>query len=282
MYIPGIARGGYLKVSREAGKVGRAGFKMADRVVTEEPLPGWQRVEVAGSTPLYKSPFPRTVITSNAKLKEFLRKENAAGRLLGINAEQFSFKRRLGLRQRSSSSTDEPNLELFQADDGSAGDFPGNHVDIPVNKAGGDASGNRDGDPLANVAGVTPANGATALESSKRGVVELLSRDPEVDLDHRKLLSNEAKKIDNFRPKDAYESPANFEEWKQKIADAADLKEVFTLVSEESKVNDGLAVLFSDIILAEVSQINSNCGPMEEFPPSVNENIYCRVSLYIF
>ena len=218
-------------------------------VVTEEPLPGWQRVEVIGSTPFYKSPFPRTIITSNAKLKDFLRKEHSAGRLVGVNGEQFSFKRRLGL-QRSFSATPAGTQESFsQLED--------------ENTTGGAAEN-------AGAAG-NAVLVAAAESDTRRGVVELLTRDPEVAIDHRKLLSKEAKKIDRFRPENAYETPTNFEEWKRKVSGAADLKELLTMITEEDKINDALAVLFSDICLAEVSQINSNSGPMVEFPPSVNE-----------
>ena len=73
-----------------------------NRVESEEPFPGWLRVEVEGKKPSYRSPFPRTTITNAAKLDEFLEKEHSAGRMKDVHRDQFSFKRRLGLRQKLS------------------------------------------------------------------------------------------------------------------------------------------------------------------------------------
>ena len=56
------------------------------RVETEEPFPGWLRVEVEGRKPSYRSPFPRTTITSAVKLGEFLEKEQSGGRMLDVDA----------------------------------------------------------------------------------------------------------------------------------------------------------------------------------------------------
>ena len=74
------------------------------RVETEEPFTGWLRVEVEGRKPSYRSPFPRTTITSAAKLGEFLEKEQSGGRMLDVDVSHFSFKRRMGLKKRSAPS----------------------------------------------------------------------------------------------------------------------------------------------------------------------------------
>ena len=71
-------------------------------VVTEEPASGWLRYEVEGSTPWYKSPVPRTVLKSSRKVALFLEKEHAKGKMMDVNVNQFSFKRRLGLLKTSS------------------------------------------------------------------------------------------------------------------------------------------------------------------------------------
>ena len=65
-----------------------------DHGFDEEPYPGWQRFEVAEKRPYYKTPVPRTVIRSAAMLKEFLAKENEAGRMVEVDISKFSFKRR--------------------------------------------------------------------------------------------------------------------------------------------------------------------------------------------
>ena len=215
-------------------------------VVTEEPFPGWQRLEVEGSKPYYKSPFPRTTITSSAKLKQFLAKEHSVGRLLDVKDEsQFSFKRRLGLRQRSSSEA-----------------------------AGAVAVQNLNLEPQAEDVA------SEAFDTGGRSVVELLTRNPEIILDHRKMLSKEAKQVDTFRGFDAYNTPPNFEDLKEKLSTASDLKELLAVITEDDKVVNALAAIFNDVYLGEISQINPHSGPMVEFPPSVNENVYCMISQF--
>ena len=70
-----------------------------DPVITEEPLPGWQRFELEGQKPWFKTPAPRTVIRDARKLKSFLDKEHQYGRMLEVDGSEFSFKRRFGLRK---------------------------------------------------------------------------------------------------------------------------------------------------------------------------------------
>ena len=69
--------------------------------VTEEPLPGWQRFEVEGQKPWFKTPAPRAVIRDAKKLQSFLDKEHQQGRMLNVDGTEFSFKRRLGLQKKS-------------------------------------------------------------------------------------------------------------------------------------------------------------------------------------
>ena len=68
--------------------------------VTEEPSYGWIRIEVEGSKPYYKTPVPRTVIRDKGRLKEYLDKEHSKNRMVEVTEDMFSFKRRLGLRQK--------------------------------------------------------------------------------------------------------------------------------------------------------------------------------------
>ena len=195
-------------------------------VVTEEPFPGWVRSEVAGSTPCYKSPFPRTTLTSQAKLKQFLAKEHAAGRYLDVNGSEFSFKRRLGLRSRPSS---------VAAKEGRP-PCPGPERSLPE-----EASKERD---------------------KVKSPVELLTRNPDMSVDHRKLVSLEAKKVDGFRANDAYDTPDNFKEIKEKMIAAANLRELLAVMTEDSKINESLTVLMSDMCLSEVSHINHQTSPL--------------------
>ena len=216
----------------------------ANRVETQEPHPGWIRCEVEGCKPFYKSPFPRTVIRSAAMLRDFLQKEHEVGRLIDIDERDFSFKRRLGIKNKSSGQPGVPHLSET-----------------------GDANA-----VLDNVVGSTSSS---AGSYEKRSVVDLLTRDPNQILDHRKLLSSMSKQVDASRPNNVYQTPPNFDLLREKLYQAADLRDIIAVMSDDKKVNESLAAMFSDMCLAEVSQIDTHKGPMVEFPASVNENVYC-------
>ena len=61
-----------------------------------------------------------------------------------------------------------------------------------------------------------------------RTVVELLTRDPDKLIDHKKLLSNTAKQVDKFRPNNLEENsnPSSVHKLKKKLSDAVDIKDI--------------------------------------------------------
>ena len=210
-------------------------------VVSEEPLPGWQRLEVEGEKPWFKTPIPRTVISSAAKLQDFLEKEHDVGRMLEIDGREFSFKRKLGLRKKSTSQS----CDLSESDvvlDAVGAEF----VDVDPN-------------------------------AQSESVVERLTRSGEI-VDHRKLLSKSSRAIDDFRNGDGFRTPETFEELKQKVASSSDLKEMLAILHKETPVTDALNLMFSDTCLAEISHVDTTKGPMVEFPASINENVYCKTA----
>ena len=215
-----------------------------DTVVTDEPLPGWLRCEVPGQKPYYKTPFPRTVIRSAAMLKDFLEKEHASGRFEEISGAEFTFKRRLGLKV----NVPPPTLTTS----------PVNLSPQPIHEA-------------ANILEPEPVY-------EHRTVVDLLTRDAGKPVNHRRLLSNMSRVLEEFRPKDPYQSLQNFEQFKLKLSTASDLREVIAILSEDQKVSESMSAMFSDMCLAEVSQVDVNNGPLVEFPSSINENVYCKIA----
>ena len=206
--------------------------------VSDEPFPGWLKVEVEGQKPFYRTPFPRTIIRSSAMLKEYLAKEQLAGRMSGLEIDKFSFKRKYGLKTKVGAAPDLVN--------------DSENVDV------------------------TREEGIGQVKTS-RTVVELLTRDPEKLTEHKKLLSNTSKQVDEFQDRDAYQKPSNFDEMKEKISAAADIKDIFAILIENKESAQSHTALFSDICLAEISQINVKNCPLVEFPCSVNENIFCEI-----
>ena len=152
----------------------------SNQLVTEEPYPGWQRFEVEGQTPWYKTPIPRTVLRSKKKLLDFLSKEHKLNRMLDVDIELFSFKRRLGLRK--------PLLQ--QPKDCEPTESSKREVDFQV---------------------------------KCKPILDRLSKNTNV-IDHRRLLLDTAKKVDEFQKTDGYKTPENFERLKNALSSAQDLR----------------------------------------------------------
>ena len=207
--------------------------------VSDEPFPGWLKVEVEGQKPFYKTPFPRTIIRSGAMLKEYIAREQLAGRMDGsIEIDKFSFKRKYGLKTKVAA--------------------------LPC---------------LVDHSEKVPDTRKESIgeDKSSRTVVELLTRDPDKIIEHKRLLSNMSKQVDEFHDRDAYQNPSNFDEIKEKISNAADIKDIFAILIDNKESAQGHTALFSDVCLAEISQINVKNCPLVEFPSSINENIFCEI-----
>ena len=94
------------------------------------------------------------------------------------------------------------------------------------------------------------------------------------------MFSNLSKKIDAFRPKDNYETPESFDALVKELSTAVDMKDLLSILSGNPEVVDSLSVMLSDLCMAEISQIDTEKGPMIDFPVSVNENCYCEIAEY--
>ena len=84
--------------------------------------------------------------------------------------------------------------------------------------------------------------------------------------------------IDKFRAKNDDQNPPNFENFKKKLSEASDMKDLVTCFTEDQLGIEALRASFADMCLAEISQINVKDGPLVEFPPSINENVYCQIA----
>ena len=216
-------------------------------MISEEPLPGWQRFEVEGAPPWFKTPPPRTVIRSRSNLKEYLEKEHDQGRKRDINGSEFSFKRRLGLKKRSSNN----RLNSSESE-------MSNHV-VELNSE-------------------SSSNLAESEDTVMNPALRLV-RNKEV-LDHRKLLTNSSKSIDSFRINDGYQTPQTFPLLKERIASSSDLRAFLVKLHNDENIVEALDLMFSDSCLTEISKISTSEGPLVDFPVSINHNIYCEMCDY--
>ena len=190
-----------------------------------------------GEKPWFKTPVPRTVIRDASKLQDFLEREHSHGRMKEVDGQEFSFKRRLGLRKQKVFAR-ATVLETLQTPD----------------------------EVISEVSG-------SKLETASIG--ERLTRNSDV-LDHKKLLYKSSKDLDRFRQDDGYQNPVCFDEVKKKVSSSSDLREMLSVLNSETAMVDALNLMFSDTCLAEISHINIKTGPLVEFPSSINENLYCK------
>ena len=216
--------------------------ELSDQGLTEEPYPGWQRYEVVGQRPYYKTPVPRTVIRSAAILKDFLKKEQEVGRMREIEISSFSFKRRLGIKNKDVVSSS------------------GNVMSVT------------------NYTNTLEAEAEGETLPEHRDVVDLLTRETGKIVDHRKLLSNTSREIDTFRSKNgSYHASETFEVLKEKLSSASDLRDIVAFLNKDQDATEAVTAMLSDMYLAEICQIDTKKGPLVEFPSSVNENVYCKI-----
>ena len=214
--------------------------------VVEEPYPGWLRIEKEGEKPFYKSPFPRTVLRNASMLRDYLAKERTAGRMKNVEEDNFSFKRKYGLKKKVSEASKHPTEARSDTVEAQHGISRQEEVEI----------------------------------SEPRSVVQLLTRDPEKVVDHRKLLSNTAKQVDKCRATHLIKDATEFDKLKEKIYNAVDMDDIINCLTEDTEGIEALRNSFSDICLAEISKVNMQDSPLVEFPPSVNSNIYCKIVEY--
>ena len=180
----------------------------------------------------------------------YLAREHQAGRLLNIAAEMFIFrKRKRGVRK-------EPDPGA-QAEPESVG----NH--------GAEDAGRQNGD-------MTSTRNCSDRVSF---MVQQLTRDPTVTLDHKKLLSNAASMMDAWLSRSSSPSPgqADFIKFKDKLLAATDFESLLTVLYGDPEVRTLLCGEMTDIVIAEIAKIDSTQGPLSDFPPSVNSNIFVKI-----
>ena len=206
-------------------------------ISVEEPYVGWLRCEVPGEKPFYKTPFPRTVIRDQRKLLDYLEKEKANGKSLDVDPTKFSFKRRLGLKTKKK----QKNV----AD-----------LTLPVSK---------------DINEVTKCS-----VSSSADILDRLSRDGTV-VNHRQLLARAASSVDGFREATGVNgNTTSICQVQKKVSNATNMRELVAIIGECESLAGPLMLMLADICLSEICCIDVRHGPLVEFPPSINENIYCK------
>ena len=107
-------------------------------------------------------------------------------------------------------------------------------------------------------------------------IVQRLTKNS-VPVDHKKMLLDSCKMIDDMRLSDAYETPNKFEELKKRLGESKDLIDLLQSLNAMNSVSEALDMMLTDACLSEISRISLISGPLVDFPPSVNENAYTKL-----
>ena len=210
-------------------------------------LPGFLRVQEPNKRPYYRSPFPRKVLNTTRTVEKYLENQHKVGRLLDVVASMFSFKR---LRDQ------EKQVEKVDTE--------------PVEKEKEES---------------VPSTNVKSLDFW----VEQLTPKPEIILNHRLELSRVASLLDEKlvvkeqeeelpgKEFEEEEKMLKFEKLKEKLLETRDAVEMMDLLHADKEMTRMMTRLTHDVCLAEISRIDSKKGPLAEFPPSVNTNMYCEI-----
>ena len=116
--------------------------------------------------------------------------------------------------------------------------------------------------------------------------VEQMTLNPEVRLNHRVELSRVASLLDvklvgNDINEETVqlddEKKQKFEALKEKLLESRDVGEMMDILYGNPEMNMMMNKMTHDVCLGEISRIDTKKGPLTEFPPSVNTNIYCKI-----
>ena len=110
--------------------------------------------------------------------------------------------------------------------------------------------------------------------------VQLLTPDPAVSINHKEMLSNAATQLDgwlNDHQDGGRErgTGLDVDALKAKIAGATDERSLLSGLMSDTGVVDMLCQEVADLHLSEIACLK--LGPLEQFPPDVNENVYAKI-----
>ena len=208
-------------------------------LVTEDP-PGFLRVLEPGKLPYYRTPRPRKGLNSVRQVTKYLDQEHKLGKLLEVDESMFNFKRKAKAVVEVECDT---NNYLTKG-------VPKEKVSTQVGK----------------------------LDF----MVKQMIIDPDNKVDHRSMLSNTASLLDREMRSDGPEEPVSeklerFRMLQEKLAESSSVEEMMEVIFRDKQTKLLMCHLSHDICFEEVAKINTKSGPLVDFPPSVNSNVFCDV-----
>ena len=217
-------------------------------LVTEDPV-GFLRVQEPGKNIYYRTPRPRKGLHSVRQVTNYLSQQHKLGKLLEVNVSMFTFKRKVEVVGEA---------EVM--------------VEVEL-------------DPNNSQPKVSPKEKVSTTASTIDFMVQQMTIDPTIKINHKSLLSNTASLMDQkLRSEVTEESEESGEErlerfrmLQEKLTESSNVEEMLEIIFRDKRTKQLMCCLSHDICFEEVVKINTKSGPLVDFPPSVNSNVFCDV-----
>ena len=217
-------------------------------VVTEDRLlPGFLRVQEPQKKVYYRSPYPRVVLNSQRKVEKYLEKQHLLGKLLEVDSKMFTFARKREPKEPEGSQQEQTRR--------------GREV-------GEEASYGARGDLDFWVKQMTPAS-----ENLVDHQAELCKTATKL---HETLVTDEDFDV-TMSPSDVKLRERRFTLLKKKLTESPDPESMMSVLYEDKQMNRLMCQLTQHICFTEISKLDTNKGPLAEFPPALNANWYCKM-----
>ena len=209
------------------------------------------RVEREGEKVFFVTPRPCTRrLYNKCRANVWLDTEHVAGRHLNIKVEMFSF-----LKRKRNSAGDQSSGMVGNTE--AAGGR-----DTAVGAGGGDS---------VNTAAVN-------TDSRVSVMVKQLCKDPAVPLDHKKIISNSAALVDSWLNEPMpTKTQDKFEQFRARLAATQNMESLLAVLYGDLEFNQLLCHEFSNIIIAEIGDVDTKHSPLSNFPANVNTNFFCEI-----
>ena len=222
----------------------------------------------------YKTPKPgRRSLHKVSEVKSFLEREKAEGRLLNVTKEMFHFRR----KRKQSESLGAGGDAGDAGNTGGAQGLPQGSVaayneDFPRSPV---AAYNED---YVEEENAEERSTDEKVETLVDAMVKLLIKKSGSKVNHRQLLSSTARELDDWMSALPLPncSADEFLALKTRIMDAECLDQLVGVIINHKACAKSAAWELGQGIVGEVAMLATN-GPLSEFPPDVNHNLYARV-----
>ena len=263
----------------------RAGRFIIMEISNQAP-PGWSRIVKSGRVLYSSPPGPNSVkIYSKSMLGDFHKK----GRFLEISENQLVFTTKRKPKQKNYQmdskktclfppskgfAVNDQNLNYLMGNNVSGDDLEEMHMDI-VTDLSPHTTETESGTNI-------DINEREKLEREKRKLEEAVKRltiNPEKRVDHKKVLHDTAKRLNELRLSDCREEvTANVNDLKEKLNNCKTEEEIVCQLWQDSWFQSRFSHLFSSKLLEQLLSMGLNDrNPLKTFPTDINTNLYADV-----